>query len=128
MPAVRRVEPRARWGITPVALDRLALAAGLWLIAAPFVLGYSTTGTGFRAYWNDVAVGLAVVGVLVPRVAVPARAASRLTAAALALGAWLVAAPFVLGFSADLPRAAVNDVVVGIALAVLAARAMSRPS
>ena len=128
MPAVRRVEPRVRRGITPVALDRLALAAGLWLIAAPFVLGYSTTGTGFRAYWNDVAVGLAVVGVLVPRVAVPARAASRLTAAALALGAWLVAAPFVLGFSADLPRAAVNDVVVGIALAVLAARATPRPS
>jgi hypothetical protein len=125
VPAVRPADPRASRGTT-VALDRLALAGGLWLIAAPFVLGYPTTGTAFRAYWNDVAVGLAVVGVLVPRVAVPARTASRLTAAALALGAWLVAAPFALGFAADVVRAAVNDVLVGIALVVLAALAVPR--
>lgn len=107
---------------------RIALAGGLWLLAAPFVLDYSTTGTGFRAYWNDVAVGLAVIAVLTPRVAVPARTAAALTAVAVALGAWLALAPFVLGFAGTLARAAVNDVVVGAAVALLAAVALARGS
>jgi hypothetical protein len=109
-----------------VLAGRLALGAGVWLTAAPFLLGYSTTGTGFRAYWNDVAVGLAVVAVLLPRVAVPARAATRLVTVTLVLGAWLAAAPFVLGFATVLVRAAVNDVLVGLALVVLAGLALPR--
>lgn len=104
------------------------LAGGLWLIAAPFVLGYSATGTGFRAYWNDVAVGLTVIAVLTPRVAVPTRTAAALTTVAAALGCWLALAPFLLGFAGTLVRAAVNDVVVGAAVAVLAAVALARGS
>lgn len=100
----------------------------MWLVAAPFVLDYSTTGTGFRAYWNDVGVGLAVLAVLTPRVVVPDRTARALAATALALGGWLALAPFTLGFAGSLPRAAVNDLVVGSALVVLSALALQRGS
>ena len=103
----------------------------MWLIAAPFVLGYSATGAGFRAYWNDVGVGLAVVALMLPRVirefgdlhpgVVPARTAGRLAAATGLLGCWLAVSPYVLGFAGDLPRAAVNDTVLGLGLAALLA-------
>ena len=122
MPAVRRAEPGTGRVPAPVLAGRLALGTGVWLIAAPFLLDYSTTGAGFRAYWNDVAVGLAVVTLLLPRVAVPVRTAGRLAGAAGVLGCWLAVSPFILGYADDLPRAAVNDVVAGAAVAVLIAR------
>ena len=121
MPVARRAEPAAGRVPAPVLAARLALAGGVWLIAAPFVLGYSATGAGFRAYWNDVGVGLAVVALMLPRVVVPARTAGRLAAATGLLGCWLAVSPYVLGFAGDLPRAAVNDTVLGLGLAALLA-------
>ena len=40
-------------------LHGVAMAAGLWLIAAPFVLGHPVAGAGL---WNDLIVGLVVAG------------------------------------------------------------------
>jgi hypothetical protein len=101
--------------------SRLSLAAGAWLLIAPFALSYSTTGTGFRAYWNDVLVGIAVIAVAAPRIALPGRIPALLPFAA-ALGGWLAAAPFLLAFASrsGAPRAAVNDVLAGVLLVLLA--------
>jgi SPW repeat len=125
VPAARRAEPGAGRIPAPILAGRAALAGGVWLIAAPFLLDYSTTGSGFRAYWNDVAVGLAVVALMVPRVAVPVRTAGRLATVTGLLGCWLAVSPFVLGYAGDLPRAAVSDVLVGAALAALAVPTLS---
>jgi SPW repeat len=101
--------------------SRLSVAAGAWLLVAPFALSYSTTGTGFRAYWNDVVVGVAVIAVAALQIAAPGRL-SALPPLAAALGGWLAAAPFVLGFASNdgAPGAVVNDVLVGALLVVLA--------
>jgi hypothetical protein len=40
-----------------VSLAAVTLGLGIWLVAAPFVLGYALTG----AMWNDVLVGLVVL-------------------------------------------------------------------
>lgn len=100
--------------------SRLAVAAGAWLLVAPFALSYSTTGVGFRAYWNDVLVGIAVIAVAAPQIAAPGRLPALPPAGAL-LGVWLAAAPFVLGYAAagGAPHAAANDVVVGVLLVLL---------
>lgn len=71
------------------------LAAGLWLIAAQFLLAYSDVGA---AVWNDVLVGLAVLGLAWYRTARPARHTEASWTNA-ALGAWLIAAPFALGYA-----------------------------
>lgn len=96
---------------------RLTVAAGAWLLVAPLALSYPTTGVGFRAHWNDVLVGIAVIAFAVPRLASPDRTAV-LTPVSAVLGGWLVAAPFLLGFSGT--RAGVNDVLVGALLVLLA--------
>ena len=101
--------------------SRLSFAAGAWLLVAPFALSYSTTGTGFRAYWNDVVVGVAVIAVAALQIAAPGRL-SALPPLAAALGGWLAAAPFVLGFASNdgASGAVVNDVLVGALVVVLA--------
>ena len=43
--------------VRPVRMSLIPLVLGLWLIAAPFVLGYSGVST---AMFNDVIVGIAV--------------------------------------------------------------------
>jgi hypothetical protein len=101
---------------------RVALSAGAWLLVAPFALDYTTTGAGFRSYWSDVLVGIAVIVVAALRIAVPHRGRS-LAAAAAGLGGWLIAAPFVLDVAAGAEgtKPAINDVLVGSLLVVLAA-------
>jgi hypothetical protein len=101
--------------------SRLAVAAGAWLLIAPFALSYSTTGVGFRAYWNDVLVGIAVIAVAAPQIAAPGRLPALPPAGAL-LGVWLAAAPFLLRYApaGGAPHAATNDVLAGALLVLLA--------
>lgn len=47
----------ARRGQVQIA-SGLNVAAGIWLIVAPFVLGYSGTA---RALWNDIILGVIVL-------------------------------------------------------------------
>jgi len=93
--------------------DPLSGALGLWLLAAPWVLGFaqSTTPTA-----NSTLVGIALMATALGATFVP-RAWEEWTE--VALGVWLVISPWVLGFE-GLLNAKMNDIVVGIAVLVLA--------
>ena len=93
--------------------DPLSGLPGVWLLVAPWVLGFaqSTTPTA-----NSTLVGMALMATALGATFVP-RAWEEWTE--VALGAWLVISPWVLGF-ASLQRPMMNAVVVGIAVLVLA--------
>ncbi len=100
--------------------------AGIWLILAPMVLGYSSLES---AAWNDRVVGVAVFVLAVARVAAPARF-EVISWINFVLGAWLIVAPFLMGYSvagalgsatADPTAAVANDIIVGIVIVVMAA-------
>lgn len=86
------------------------LAAGIWLMAAPAVLGYA----GTLAATSDRVVGPTVA-------AIALLAASRILRGLrwlnLLPGLWLVAAPWMLNFT---PIALVNSLAVGAAVLLLA--------
>lgn len=87
----------------------VVVVLGLWLMAAPAILGY----TGTTADSSD-----RFVGPLIASIAFVA--ASEITRplrwANLAGAAWLVVAPWVLGFPVE---AAINDLLVGLAVGTL---------
>ena len=90
------------------------VAAGIWLIMAPWVLGYvNPTATA-----EDV-----VLGVVVTIVALWAARASATASAAVwiqvVLAIWICIAPWVLGYSYA-GVAVTNDVIVGVLIASFA--------
>jgi hypothetical protein len=91
------------------------VALGVWLIVAPFLLGYS--GSSSLAVAND-----GILGVLVLAGSwwiVAGMAAQFGVSGFEALcGIWLIVAPFVLRY-AELSRATVNDIVVGIIVLIV---------
>jgi hypothetical protein len=97
--------------------SELTVLAGTWLIIAPLVLDHGTADVAFIG-WNDVIVGLAIVALAFLRVVMPDDTAP-LSLVNLGLGAWLIVAPFVRGYHTA-PLATLNDIVVGIAVVVLA--------
>jgi hypothetical protein len=97
------------------------LLAGLWLIAAPWLLGYDELD---EAVWNDVLIGGAVAVLALVRMWRPLTTATA-SWINLALGIWLIAAPWVLGYEDDAvvqnaDNAQWNDVILGVAIALLA--------
>ena len=101
----------AREGV--VTLSGLNVLAGIWLIIAPWVLGY----TSADPRWNDVVFG-AIVGVLaLVRVGGAFRAAW-LSAVNAAIGVWLFIAAFTIDSSAT---ATWNDWILGVIVFALAA-------
>ncbi|MCW8193923.1 SPW repeat protein [Proteobacteria bacterium 005FR1] len=98
----------------------LNILLGIWLIAAPWVLGYS----GEPAMWNESLVGIAVIVVAAIKLASPIRLA-KISWVNVALGVWLIIAPFVLhpgtplGAVEGVSPALWNDIVVGIFIVVL---------
>jgi hypothetical protein len=84
-------------------------AAGLWLIAAPLLLGYGSAA----AVLHDVAVG---VFVCVASLAALDWPGARF--ALLAPAAWLVTAPRAMGW--DQPAVDANQVALGLAVGLLA--------
>jgi VIT1/CCC1 family predicted Fe2+/Mn2+ transporter len=113
---MERQEDR-REGIGQVKIaSGLNVLLGLWLLVAPFLLGYAEVGA---AMWNDVIVGGLVLALAGIRVWKPAQ--NRwLSWTNLLLGVWLLAAPFILTYS-GVAAAMWNDVIVGIGIAVLGA-------
>ncbi len=93
----------------------LNVLAGIWLIIAPFLLGF--TNNTF-AMWDGIIVGVIVLILAAIRFASPDRN-GWLSWVNLILGLWLIVAPFVLGFS-FLTIALWDSVVIGIAVAILA--------
>ncbi|MHA6783330.1 SPW repeat protein [Pseudonocardia saturnea] len=120
-------------GVGAATFSALIFLAGVWLVLAPFVLDYPDIRSGFDAQWNDRVVGAAIAVVAVVRMASPNRTAS-LGWINVGLGAWLVAAPFVLFYNDDrvATAATVNDIAIGVLVVALAcgSRALSlrRPS
>ncbi len=99
--------------IPAVWASSLNVIAGLWLILAPFILGYSDFAP---AFWNDVIVGVLILA--------SAFAATRTYSPNpswmnVVLGVWLILAPFMLNY--DGYRAALaNDLCVGLLVGILA--------
>jgi len=102
---------------TQKALSWLVAIVGVWELVAAFVLGYSTTSA---ALWNAVIFGIALI-ILGIWAAVSSREETDKTLdwINLAVGIWLILAPFLLGYTA-VATAVLNDVIVGLVVVVLA--------
>ena len=87
----------------------VSILLGLWLMAAPAVLGY-----GGAAAVNDRIVGPIVAALAVVAVSEITRG---LRWASVPAGAWLIIAPWLLGYG---PTPMVNSLVVGLLLIPLA--------
>jgi hypothetical protein len=89
---------------------------GLWLIVAPFALGYGSVG---RGRGEDVLFGVLIAGFALWRSLInddsPMVGVSWIVALA---GLWVLFAPFALGYSA-VGAAVTNDVIVGAIVFVL---------
>lgn len=79
------------------------MLAGLWLIAAPWVLGHASS----LARWNDV-----LIGAMIVVFAALGLARGRFRHLNTVLGAWLVLAPAVFGVTSR--AGVVSDVITGI--------------
>lgn len=113
---------RPRW--TPPGargVSAVTFLAGVWLLLAPFVLDYAPVAAGLGAYWNDLVLGAVVALLALVRVVAPERVLW-LSLVNAVLGAWLVAAPFVLDYHARAYayEATGNDVAVGLLVFVMA--------
>ena len=103
--------------VTPATMaSGINALLGLWLIVAPFVLGYTDFPVSM---WNAIIVGIVVACIAGLRFFssndIPA-----LSWFNVALGIWLIVAPFIFG-NGDVSQIVWNHVLVGIAIAVLAA-------
>jgi len=100
------------WRSTVAAASGLNILAGIWLIIAPFVLGYS----GGDPYWNDIVCG-AITGVIALARFAGAYRASWLSWVNALIGVWI----FVGGFRIDdTTTASTNDIILGAIAFVLA--------
>lgn len=90
----------------------LNLLLGLWLIIAPFIFSYATAA----ASSNDLTIGVTIAILALIRV-FKVSGTSWASWVNVALGVWLLVAPFVLRY-AD-PAALWNDLIVGIAVICL---------
>jgi hypothetical protein len=97
-------------------LSGLDIVAGVWLIIAPFVLGYSVVPA---ALWNDLLVGLAIIVLSATRTAGEGYRMAWPSWTNVALGVWLILAPFILGYS-TITAALWNDIILGVIVGGLA--------
>jgi hypothetical protein len=99
-------------------LNWIIAILGVWEILAPFILGYSNITA---ALWNAIIIGLIflVLGVWAA-VASGSTTERTLDWINLIAGAWLIIAPFILGFSGAANRAAMwNPIIVGAIVVIL---------
>ncbi len=101
------------WRSSVAVASGLNVLAGLWLIIAPFVLGYDSGDP----YWNDIVFG-AIVALLALARTVGAYRASWMSWLNMLVGAWIFASAFWLD---DTSTAKVNDIIVGAVIFVLGA-------
>ena len=88
------------------------LLAGIWLVIAPWVLGY----TGVAAEWNDVACGVAIALLALGRLDGAARTIGASWVNCL-IGIWLLVATFTIDASST---EWINDLILGGVVALLA--------
>ena len=109
------------------ALGLIDVVAGLWLVSAPFVLGYPHAYPHQRALFNDL-----IVGALVSMLALlhllqwnSGRWASRIV---VFLGLWLLLAPIILNYRLDPTigsAALVSDIATGVVVLLGAALSLA---
>lgn len=92
----------------------VTFVVGVWLIAAPFALGYSGT---FQAATNDVGLGVLIAASSL-WMALKAGAPGWLEWALMLFGVWTIIAPFALGYSST-TNAMANDVAAGVIVVAL---------
>lgn len=99
--------------------DWVVLVLGIWLFFSPFLLNYTQTVAASNAY---------IVGLAVALFAILALLDSRLWEewVNLALGAWLIISPFVLGYS-DMGTPTWNHIIVGLLIGADALWVIARP-
>lgn len=93
--------------------DAVNAVIGVWLVLSPWALGYASEA---MAMSNAIVVGLALLAAALGAIFVP-RAWEEWTE--LALGAWMIVSPWLLGFAA-LETAMLCAVVTGAVIAALA--------
>ncbi len=107
------------------ALGLIDVVAGLWLLSAPFVLGYSHTYPHQRALFNDFVIG-ALVSMLALLHLVQWNTARWASRGIVGLALWLLLAPIIFNYRLDPTigsAALVSDVITGIV--VLAGASLS---
>jgi hypothetical protein len=93
--------------------DPVNVVLGAWLVVSPWVLGFTNNSAALS---NSVIIGLALAAAALGAIFVP-RAWEEWTEAVL--GLWMVASPWMFGFS-TLYAAKVNAVATGLIVLVLA--------
>jgi SPW repeat len=104
--------PAADWRATVATASGLNLLAGIWLIIAPFVLGYHNGDP----YWNDIVFG-AIVGFFALIRMSGAYRAEGLSYLNALIGIWIFVSAFWLDATAT---AGWNDIILGAIIFVLA--------
>lgn len=105
------------WRETVMTASGLNFVAGIWLIIAPWVLGYNNGDP----YWNDVLFG-ALIAIFAGARMAGAFRESGLSLINAAIGVWLFASAFWLD---NTGTAGANDIILGIVVFVLALISMS---
>ena len=118
MPGREPLPPgRSGWRETIAGAAFLNLIAGIWLIIAPWVLGYAAGDPK----WNDVVFG-AIIGVLALLRMSGTYATAWASAVNMLIGAWVFISAFWLDKSGT---AGANDIILGVIVFVLAAISLS---
>lgn len=104
------------------AASAVTFLAGVWLIVSPFALDHAAAGGEFGAYWNDITIGIVIALLAIVRAVAP-RDVPWFSIVNVALGAWLIVAPWVLAYNAgaDATAATANDMIVGAVVMIAAA-------
>lgn len=89
--------------------DLVMLLLGMWLFVSPFVLQYAEATD--LAAWNSYLLGFSVVVVAGAALLRPQMWEEWVN---LALGIWLIIAPFVLVFYLEHPLAMWNHIIIGL--------------
>ncbi|MHB1416314.1 MAG: SPW repeat protein [Chloroflexota bacterium] len=92
----------------------ITAAIGVWEVIAPFVLGYVVLSP---APGNDIIIGLTIAALGAAR-AISGDHQTWLSWGHVVVGLWLIAAPFILGYS-NIAAATVNDIIVGLVVSAL---------
>ncbi len=100
------------------------IVLGIWLIVSPWFLGY---GGLAAATWDAVVVGAGIAVIAIIRTARPEQTRP-LGWLNVLLGLWLIISPWVVSVNHARPAPYWNDVIIGIAVAVLAWIATSTPA
>jgi hypothetical protein len=90
------------------------IVLGAWMVISPFIFGYSGNSA---ALWNDIIFGVVVLLLAWARVANPG-GVSALSWINAVIGLWLIAVPFVFGFTTN-AVALWNNIIAGALVTIL---------